>query len=324
MSPEARARLLAWYRESKRDLPWRRTADPYAILVSEAMLQQTRVQAVIPYFARWMERFPDLRTLAEADEQDVLALWQGLGYYRRARNLRQVAQACPDGLPGTAEGLRNLPGIGPYTAAAVASIAYGEAVPLADGNVERVAARLEAWRDSGPVLHRRAWEWAGENLVEDAPGDWNQALMELGATICTPRSPRCGECPLASECRATRLDNPEAFPVPAPRRAKVDLERWVVVPVEGDAVGVEPIPAGEWWAGLWRFPTFDQAPDGFEEVATVKATVTHHRIVFRVGLGSFPEGLRRLAKSDLESLAMPAPYRKMAERLFEQNLFSDS
>lgn len=312
MSPEARARLLAWYRVNKRELPWRRTSDPYAILVSEAMLQQTRAQTVIPYFSRWMERFPDLRSLAGADEQDVLSLWQGLGYYRRARNLHGVARACPDGLPGTAEELRKLPGIGPYTAAAVASIAYGEAVPLVDGNVERVAARLEAWGDSGPALHRKAWDWAKENLVEESPGEWNQALMELGATVCAPRAPRCGECPLASECRAARLENPEAFPAPAPRKAKVDLERWVVIPVEGDTVGVEPIPPGEWWSGLWRFPTFAHRPEGFEEVATFKATVTHHRILLRVGLGPIDTDLRRIAKADLQDLPMPAPFRKMA------------
>jgi A/G-specific adenine glycosylase len=205
-----RERLLEWYERSRRDLPWRRSRDPYAIWVSEIMLQQTRVAVVVERYQAFMARFPTLLSLACAPEQDVLATWSGLGYYRRARMLHKAAQFVANHsqgkLPQTAAELRLLPGIGAYTAAAVASIAHGERVAVVDGNVERVLCRMEGWKavsraKSGPQTRRRIEVLAAELVCPERPGDSNQALMELGATLCTPRNPQCLVCPVADDCK---------------------------------------------------------------------------------------------------------------------------
>src|SRR3954471_12896416 len=208
-------KLLAWFAKERRDLPWREEPrDPYRVWISEVMLQQTRVEVVVPYYLRFVKRFPTLRALAQAPLDDVLALWSGLGYYTRARNLHKAAQACRTTLPRTSAALRELPGFGPYTAAAVASLAFGEDVPLVDGNVYRVLARVYR-------LERRedAWAKAAEILPKGRAGAFNEALMELGATVCTPRVPKCTKCPLRAECLA-RGQNPEQYPPPAKRRAR--------------------------------------------------------------------------------------------------------
>ncbi len=204
--------LLNWFGENARDLPWRRTRDPYAIWVSEIMLQQTRVSAVADHYTRFMERFPTLAALAKASEDEVLACWSGLGYYRRARMLHRaakfVAQELRGKLPRTAAELRTLPGIGEYTSAAVASIGFGEPVACVDGNVARVLTRVRGWteRTAATMKIRKA---AAEVLDMDRPGDFNQALMELGAMVCLPRGPLCLQCPVADLC-ATRGEHPVA------------------------------------------------------------------------------------------------------------------
>jgi len=212
-SPETVARMrgeiLTWYHASKRNLPWRQSRDPYAIWVSEIMLQQTRVAVVIERYTAFLLRFPSIQSLADADEQDILALWSGLGYYRRARMLHKAAKAilsdCGGIMPITAEGLRNLPGIGCYTAAAIASIAHDEPVALVDGNVERVLSRIQGWHSedsvSEAVVRRKVSDFAQTLVDPRHPGDYNQAIMELGATVCTPRNPQCLVCPWAKECR---------------------------------------------------------------------------------------------------------------------------
>jgi A/G-specific adenine glycosylase len=205
-----RRQLLEWYARNRRDLPWRRNPTPYAIWVSEIMLQQTRVAVVIDRYQTFLARFPTLVSLALAPEQEVLALWSGLGYYRRARMLLKAAQFVADqlqgNLPSSAQELRMLPGIGDYTAAAIASIAHGEAVAVVDGNVERVLCRLEGWaagsRTGGGAVVRRKIEQLAAKLVDpEHPGDFNQALMELGATVCLPRNPQCLVCPVAGDCK---------------------------------------------------------------------------------------------------------------------------
>jgi A/G-specific adenine glycosylase len=197
--------LLAWFDEHARDLPWRRTGDPYAIWVSEIMLQQTRVNAVLDHYARFMARFPTVEALAHAEEPDVLAVWSGLGYYRRARMLHKAAKAVMNELAGaipeSAEKLRKLPGIGAYTSAAIASIAFGEPIAAVDGNVERVILRLTGNGNGG------VREAAQELLDRNRPGDFNQAMMELGATVCLPKNPLCLECPVQQLCR-TRGEHP--------------------------------------------------------------------------------------------------------------------
>ena len=205
-----RRRLLEWYDRCRRDLPWRRSRDPYAIWVSEIMLQQTRVAVVVERYQAFMARFPTLDSLALADEHEVLAAWSGLGYYRRARMLHKAAQCVASrhqgNIPTTAENLRLLPGIGAYTAAAIASIAHGEPMAVVDGNVERVLCRMEGWkagsRAGGGSLVRRKIEKLADKLVDpNRPGDFNQALMELGATLCLPRNPQCLICPVAGDCK---------------------------------------------------------------------------------------------------------------------------
>lgn len=203
-----RRNLLRWYRRNHRDLPWRKTADPYAIWVSEIMLQQTRVETVVPYFNRFLRQFPSARALAKAPLEKVLRAWQGLGYYTRARNLhaaaRHVVAHCDGRLPSSVVGLRTLPGIGRYTAGAIASIAFGRDEPVVDGNVARVIARLPGLRGNvkSPAMQRRLWEIAGQLIPLGSAGDFNQALMELGAIICAPTNPRCADCPLRRLCRA--------------------------------------------------------------------------------------------------------------------------
>lgn len=224
---QLRRQLLSWYDAHRRDLPWRRTRDPYAIWVSEIMLQQTRVAVVLERFKAFLDRFPTIEALAGSAEDDVLALWSGLGYYRRARMLRQAAQVVAeqrDGrLPETAEELRELPGIGSYTAAAIASIAHDEPVAVVDGNVERVLCRLAGWefngRQSAGAVRKKVESLANELVDAQRPGDFNQAMMELGATVCVPRNPQCPACPLAAQC-ATRGEHAT---VPRPRMQTRDV-----------------------------------------------------------------------------------------------------
>ncbi len=220
-----RRRLQAWYRSAQRDLPWRRTRDPYRIWLSETMLQQTRVDSVIPYYERFLERFPDVQALALADEQDVLRAWSGLGYYARARNLKRAAECIvrdhAGELPRAAEQLAALPGVGPYTVGAIRSIAFGERAAVVDGNVVRVLSRLLAAPELAPA---HLWRIAEELVPGAAPDQFNQALMELGATLCVPRSPACPRCPLSGCCAAWAMGRPEAYPAPRPKPKPREVE----------------------------------------------------------------------------------------------------
>ena len=258
-----RARLLAWYDANRRDLPWRHSRDPYAIWVSETMLQQTRVETVIPYWERFLERFPDVHALADAKQEDVYAEWAGLGYYSRARNLHAAAKAIVEGhggsLPDDVDGLRALPGIGRYTAGAVASIAFDRPAAIVDGNVKRVLARLQGIREDigDRPVEERIWSDAGALVRGERPGDLNQALMELGATVCTPRSPDCGACPWSRSCEARQSGAPEALPVKA-RRTAVKKVRGVAVWLErGGRVLAVKREAGGLLGGLWELPGGD-------------------------------------------------------------------
>jgi A/G-specific adenine glycosylase len=255
-----RAALLAWYRANKRDLPWRRTRDPYAIWISEAMLQQTRVETVIPYWERFLARFPDVGALATADVEDVYALWAGLGYYSRARNLHAAARAVADRhagrLPDDAEALRALPGIGRYTAGAIASIAFDRPEPILDGNVERVLARVLALREdvkSKPAA-TRLWDAAAALAGGPAPGDLNQALMELGALVCTPRAPRCLACPLVDLCAARRAGDAESLPVRAPKAPPRAVRAVAALLSRGGRALFVKRPPGGLLGGLWELP----------------------------------------------------------------------
>ena len=259
-SPLAAA-LLAWYATHGRRLPWRGHPDPYAIWVSEVMLQQTQVATVLPYFRRWMARFPTVEALAAADEQEVLALWEGLGYYRRARALhraaREVVAQHGGYLPSSPEALQRLPGIGKYTAHAIASLAFGRDVPVLDGNVRRVLARVfavEAPADTA-AGEKALWALAEEHLPAGRAADYNQALMDLGATVCTPRAPRCAACPLAAFCRARATGNPEAFPRKKRRQKQPHYTVVAAVIFREADVLIAQRPAEGLLGGLWEFPS---------------------------------------------------------------------
>ncbi len=263
-----RRRLLAWYATEARDLPWRQTSDPYAILVSEVMLQQTRVETVVHYYEPFLKRFPTIERLAHSSVDDVLKAWEGLGYYKRAHNLRRAAVAVMrdhDGVfPNSAEDLARLPGVGPYTAAAVASIAFGADEPALDGNVVRVTSRLFCVKgDPARATTRAALRAAAEILVRgDRAGRANQALMDLGARICTPRNPRCGACPVAAECDAHHKGAVAEFPQRSrrpsvPHRdvvAGVIWERWQGRGSRHPRVLIAQRLANDMLGGLWEFP----------------------------------------------------------------------
>lgn len=255
-------RLVAFYRGSQRDLPWRHTRDPYAIWVSEIMLQQTQVDTVVPRYGRFLAEFPTLQALAATTETRVCEAWAGLGYYRRARHLHQAARLMVerhDGcLPQDVDALRALPGIGRYTAGAIASIAFGLPAPIVDGNVERVVARLEAVAGDvrRPPEVTRIWQFAAA-LVETAakPGELNQALMELGALLCTPRAPRCHECPVRDECAAHGQGRAESFPnvAPATTRKRMRIAFAWIETTRG--IWLTRRPLDGLWAGLWELPS---------------------------------------------------------------------
>ncbi|MDI3286308.1 A/G-specific adenine glycosylase [Polyangium sp. 15x6] len=254
------ALLKGWFRKSARDLPWRRTRDPYAIWLSEVMLQQTRVETVIPYYERFLQRFPDVRALASAELDEVLSLWSGLGYYRRARELHRCAQevASIHGgvFPAEAEELRKLRGIGPYTAGAVSSIAFDRPAALVDGNVARVLARLEVIEDDvkSTAGLKRIWSVAEKLVPQEEPGAWNQALMELGATICTPQNPACLICPVRDACAARAQGRERELPIVGEKKASPRVAMVaVVVEHEGRFLFARRKDGGL-FGGLWEPP----------------------------------------------------------------------
>lgn len=259
-STDLAAPLLAWYAETARKLPWRGSADPYAVWVSEIMLQQTRVETVIPYYQRWMKQFPNVEALAQATLQDVLYAWEGLGYYGRARNLHKAAQQVlaeyQGEIPAEARLLQKLPGVGRYSAGAIASIAFGADEPALDGNIRRVLARLfDVSQAIGiPETEHRFWQLAKEHLPAGKAGEFNQALMDLGATICLPRAPKCDCCPLAHLCRAKALGVQEQRPLKAARPRIPHYTVTAAVIWHGNQVLITQRPPDGLLGGLWEFP----------------------------------------------------------------------
>jgi A/G-specific adenine glycosylase len=265
-----RRRLLAWYRKHRRDLPWRamneRAVNPYHVLLSEAMLQQTQVATVVPYFNRFIEAFPKVFDLAEADEQQVLTLWQGLGYYRRARNLHAAAKVIVDDfnseIPSTVNDLLNLPGVGQYTAGAIASIAHGTLAAVVDGNVERVFARLMLIEApiNAPATKKKVWAIAEDLVPKSNPGDYNQALMELGAMICTPKLPKCFVCPVREHCRGVQETNPERLPIKLAKKKPKEVTHVVIAAERNGKYLFEQRPSEGLWSNMWQMPTWEEPP----------------------------------------------------------------
>lgn len=254
------AKTLAWYGENARSLPWRGRSSPYTVWISEVMLQQTRVETVVPYFLRWIERFPDVASLAAASEEEVLRYWEGLGYYVRARNLwraaRLLQQEYEGKLPQDRASLRKLPGIGEYTAAAIASIAFGRDEATLDGNIRRVLARLTASRTPlrTPQSDRELLQFARAHLPIGRAGEYNQALMDLGATICTPRQPHCELCPLSADCQAFQLGLQNELPITAPPKCLPLHVVTAAVIVQNSKFLITQRPRRGLLGGMWEFP----------------------------------------------------------------------
>ena len=263
-----RRRLLKWYAEHQRDLPWRRSQNPYRVWVSEVMLQQTQVATVEPYFRRFLKAFPTVKKLAAADDQDVLRLWEGLGYYRRARQLHAAAKTIVaehrGRFPQDVETLQTLPGIGRYTAGAIASIAYDQRAPILEANTIRLLSRLIGFRDDPTkrLGQRVLWQTAEDVLPRKDIARFNQALMELGSLVCTPTSPRCDNCPVASLCVAFESGLAEVIPRTAQRKKFVDVTEAAVVVRKNGQILLRQCPEGQRWAGLWDFPRFELQSEG--------------------------------------------------------------
>ena len=344
---DAAGRLLQWYDERKRILPWRDTGSAYATWVSEIMLQQTRVETVIPYFLRFMADFPTVSALANAPEDAVLKRWEGLGYYSRARNLhrgaKQVASEYGGALPRTAEELRKITGIGPYTAGAIASIAFGERTAAVDGNVIRVVSRLTRYAEPADTAAGKAeiTRRTEALMPPDRPGDFNQALMDLGATVCLPAAPDCERCPLRGCCAAFAAGDPRALPVLTPKKPPKPLD-WDVVVLRSGNRALLRRRTEQMLRGLWVFPM----AEGHREEAALAAELqaqlglpvrnlrragearhvfTHQ--IWRMNLweaetdpdAAAPAGCRFASPAELDALALPTAM-KAARALAEQTL----
>ena len=326
-----RRRLVRWYRRARRDLPWRRTRDPYAVWVSEVMLQQTQVERVKEFFARFLRRFPTVADLAAAREAEVLKHWEGLGYYRRARQLHAAARVVVADhggeFPRSLAGLRSLPGIGRYTAGAIASIAFDLPAPIVEANSRRVLARLAGHdRPVGGAGDEPIWELAAALVPRRAAGVFNQALMDLGALVCTPTRPLCDRCPVAACCAARREGRAAEIPVIVAARGTKRIRERAIVLRHGDRVLVVQRGKGEWWEGLWDFPREPAGtaaggkPKG-RSLGRVTYTVTHHRIECavverRAGAPAMATARQRWVKvAALASLAMTSPGRRIARLL---------
>jgi A/G-specific adenine glycosylase len=320
-----RRALLGWYDRNRRDLPWRRTKDPYRIWLSEVMLQQTTVRAVVPYYEAFAKRFPTLQSLAEEPEEEVLASWSGLGYYHRARNLHRGAQHVAERhggrFPSTLEAALAVPGVGLYTASAILSIAHGQALPVVDGNVRRVLARLLAlrgpeYRKDGPFYNR-----AEELLDRERPGDWNQALMELGATVCTARHPGCGACPVRSHCRARALGVVGELPEGRARRAPLAVVVAAALVERDGRVLLVRRPEGRLLGRMWEVPQTSLESGGLADLAREMAerhgldvvpgplvVRARHAITFRrITLEGYRARLRPPVPSDPERFLWARP-----------------
>jgi len=363
-----RKQLFAWFRQFQRDLPWRRSKDPYRIWISEIMLQQTRVAAVIPYYERFLAHFPNVRALAEAPQEEVLRMWSGLGYYSRARNLQKAAQqivALHGGeFPKEEKAAMSLSGIGPYTGAAILSIAFDAKHAVLDGNVARVLARLGAVR--GELRESRRWQslqtTAQELLDPKAPGDWNQAMMELGAMVCTPRAPQCLLCPVAKFCRARQSGDPESFPEKRKKREAVQivLATAVFCTPRGQTLLLPPPqkktenrPAADDVATLvsrmWHFPTVAIRKDAlaelriflatvlpagngalhFEPLARVRHAVTYRNVSvlpFRISIAKIPQvpGAKSIPLKDFSTLPISNLTRKIARAALSESSAADA
>jgi A/G-specific adenine glycosylase len=320
-----RRSLVRWYHDHGRDLPWRRTRDPYVILVSEFMLQQTQVATVIPYYHKWLHRFPDFASLARASEDAVLRVWQGLGYYARARNLHATAKTVMDrhrgNFPREIEQMRQLSGVGKYTAHAVASFAFDQSVPIVETNTARVLARLFDLResiDSDPG-RRTLWQHARRLLPKSGAATFNSALLDLGALICVARKPKCDVCPVENLCRAK---NPAALPIRNSRRETKRLIETHALIVRRGRILLEQ--SRHRWRGMWILPPIVidcLKPSGFQRRPVYESVFpfTHHRVTLSVYRRAAPKRIapRQQWFESIQEVAMPSPHRRAAQSLIQ-------
>lgn len=319
-APLLRRALLSWYRENRRDLPWRRTTDPYAILVSEFMLQQTQVATVIPFYHEWLRRFPSAPALADASEREVLHAWQGLGYYSRARNLRAAAIAVgKKPFPRSPDVIRQLPGVGRYTANAVATFAFNKAVPIVEANIARVLSRLfNVQIPSDTTAGReRLWSYAAELLPRRNPREHNSAVMELGALVCRTR-PNCGVCPVKRFCRTTA---PLLLPRKKPRPVlQLRTENHVFVARRGRVLLEQSTTR---WQGMWILPRLNRPPSKSPALHRSEFPFTHHRITLAVypGAGASRQNATRrwFSRRELAFIPVPSPHRRALTHILASN-----
>jgi len=318
-----RRSLLDWYRRYGRDLPWRGTRDPYAILVSEFMLQQTQVSTVIPYYNEWLYRFPDFAALARASENDVLHAWQGLGYYARARNLHATARAVVNRrhgrFPRSVEQIRQLPGIGKYTAHAVASFAFNESVPIVESNTARVLTRLFNFRKpiDSDGNSETLWQNAAMLVPKANALTYNSALIDLGALVCVPRQPKCGVCPVKKFCRAK---NPGTLPIKKMRPAMERLTENHALTMRADSILLEK--ADSRWRGMWILPRLQTRPVNPQPIYKLVFPFTNHRVELKVYAERWriidKRSQRWIRVDSVDSIPMPSPHRKAMRHLLSE------
>jgi A/G-specific adenine glycosylase len=336
--------LLRWFKKTARDLPWRKTHDPYAIWVSEIMLQQTQVATVIPYYHRFLKSFPTVRHLARADLSGVLKAWEGLGYYSRARNLHRAVQAVVNRfggkIPDTLDGLLRLPGIGRYTAGAIASIAFNKNVPILDGNVKRVLSRILAISEDPGKSENTLWRISESLIPRGEAGAFNQALMELGSMICTPKGPQCSRCPLLKSCKGKASGNPEQYPSKVVKKRIPRIEALCAVIRRNGKILVRQRPPKGLLGGLWEFPNWKIEEKGRlslrlrlrinarketgmnvnvkESLGTFQQTFSHFKFTLHVFSCETRDRKRKgkwIPIRNLDQLAMPRIHRRIANSI---------
>ncbi len=310
--------LLAWFHKKRRDLPWRKDRNPYKVWISEIMLQQTQVATVIPYFERWLKQFPTIQDLAKAPQDKVLKQWEGLGYYRRVRFLHQSARAIEQqGFPEDFKGWLELPGIGPYTAAAISSIVNGEKVVAVDGNVKRVVSRVFALPEVSEVI---ASQKLSPLIPAKTPGDFNEAMMELGATLCTPKNPKCPECPLKGQCQAFLQKRVADFPAPKPKSVIPHHQKYALIYIDHSQLWLYQRSQEEMLNGLWGFILEDKKPKG-KSLPKVNHAYTHFRLtVTPIIISTKPKNGKFIKLKTLEKLALSRLDYKILEVLSQQGI----
>ena len=343
------AALLRWFKDNARDLPWRKTSDPYAIWVSEIMLQQTQVATVIPYYQRFLKSFPTVRHLAKAELSPVLKRWEGLGYYSRARNLRSASRVVLDHfggrIPDNLKDLLSLPGIGKYTAGAILSIAYNKEAPILDGNVKRVLSRLLAVSAEPRKAETFLWKISESLIPKGFASSFNQALMDLGSMVCTPKDPQCPECPIRHFCKGEASGNPGKYPSKIKRRAIPHFNALSAVILKDKSVLLRQRPAKGLLGGLWEFPNWRTEEKGRlkarprirshikkelgmnvevkESVGTFKQTFTHFKLTLKAFRCETMDGRGKgkwVAVKNLNQFAMSKIHRRIAQTISDFRL----